>query len=217
MTLLKNASISGSGVVAENANLLEAGGSWAITIRLDDGLTITYTTDIPYLKNVYTGDTVTFKGKITNEFEVSAWCEDDGYVKLTNIKEDANTIEKYEVARDITKALNSVIDDLEFCKNYVGNVSSTGSRKFADEFVNRLRTSISSLDRKQVQKHFPNLISKLDILSAECGVICDLLEDMGKTNSSQNVNTIKSKAYNLIFDVAITAGNDELYKYTSIS
>ena len=213
-TLMENAYISGTGVVSANAEMRKVSDtSWAISITLDDGLSISYTTDIPYLTKLYTGDIVEFKGKIKDASKVSAWCEEDGYIKLSNVPEDTETIEKYEIARDIRDALYSVDDDLEFCNKYAGNTNNAGSRKFADEFVNRLRTSISSLDQSKIQKFFPNLVSKLDSLSEECNAICDLLEDMGRTNSSQNVSTIKSKAYNLRFDVLATAGDRELYKY----
>ena len=91
----------------------------------------------------------------------------------------------------ISDALTSV-SDLEFVAKYAGNVNNKGSRKFADSFMERLEGFYKDIDLTVIGEGFPELYESVSLIVSNHEMIIDLLNEMGRTNSSSNVTTMKT-------------------------
>lgn len=92
----------------------------------------------------------------------------------------------------VSDAFDAALDELGFVAKYAGNTNANGSRKFADEAIDRLRHSLDSIDAGYVDDNMPQVAAALPGIQSNIGSICDLLVDMGQTNSDANVPQIKS-------------------------
>lgn len=126
-------------------------------------------------------------------------------------KVEENTNKESQLATELIVATESVIDDLEFVSKYVGNVNSQGKRAFADEFINRLRDALLNFNMNDIKESMPELADDVAEVANTNKTISDLLLDMGRTNSDENVLTIKTLAN----DNLIKANNllEKLYVY----
>ena len=97
-----------------------------------------------------------------------------------------------EQALSISTAFNNAIDELTFVNKYAGNVNNNGSRKFADSAIESLRTSLSGIDIEYLNAIFPLSSAALPEIQGNIDSICEMLIDMGNTNSDKNVDEIKS-------------------------
>ena len=93
-----------------------------------------------------------------------------------------------------SNTLSGAIKELNFVQKYAGNVNGNGSRKFADERIDALRTSLSGLDMDYVKSNLPETAAAIPEIQSNIDTICDLLVEMGETNSDENVDRMKSMA-----------------------
>lgn len=119
--------------------------------------------------------------------------------------ESADTSEE---ARQISDILNDAMDDLEFVKKYAGNVNNNGSRKFADSFIQRMRSYVTDINMDYVNGHLPASAAALPDILQNITAICDMLEEMGVTNSDKDVPTMKSMADSTMKDIQALLGED---------
>lgn len=106
-----------------------------------------------------------------------------------------------ELASGVITCFEDSIDYLEFIEKYAGNVNGSGSRKVADSMIDSIRYSLSGLDEALIREYLPLTGKKLDSLQEDIDELCDLLVDMGKTNSDKNVSKIKRIAGNIVDDM----------------
>lgn len=126
-----------------------------------------------------------------------------------NVKEDAN--KESQLATELIVATESVIEDLKFVSKYAGNVNNQGERAFSDEFINRLRDTLLNFNINDINESMPELADDVAEIANTNKTICDLLLDMGRTNTDEHVSTIKTLAN----DNLIKAENllEKLYMY----
>lgn len=96
-----------------------------------------------------------------------------------------------EEALAASEAFANALDELAFVEKYAGNTNEKGSRKFADERVDALRNSLSPINVDYVNENLPEVATALPDIQTNIYTICDLLVDMGQTNSDANVPEIK--------------------------
>ena len=94
-------------------------------------------------------------------------------------------------AQKLVKAFQEAMDDLEFIAKYAGNVNGSGSRKFADSFINEMITRFDNIDMDLISEGMPELAKGAYEIQTNYYNIGNLLIDMGRTNSDENVSTIK--------------------------
>ena len=88
-------------------------------------------------------------------------------------------------ARDVSDAFAHAIKQIQFIKeNSVGE-------KFADSFIEETRTVFDNIDTDYVNKNLPKTSKELPTIKKNIDKICDLVEDMGETGSTDKVDTIK--------------------------
>lgn len=114
-----------------------------------------------------------------------------------------------EIVSSIISGLNQASDSFGFVQQYAGNVTPSGSRAFADSFIDGLRSSLDAVDIAVVENELPEAYEMLISIQERIDTVCDLLVDMGKTNSDKNVQKMKDlsgEAINMIdelFDGAL--------------
>lgn len=99
-----------------------------------------------------------------------------------------------EAALNVSKALNNAVEELSFVEKYAGNVNGKGSRKFADSKIESVQTSLSGIDMNYVMENLPVTAELLPRIQERIDLVCELLVDMGETNSDENVDLIKQTA-----------------------
>ena len=145
-------------------------------------------TDVPsdYAVSFDLGDTITISGTISKTS--IGWIEiraDDFY------KQDTNSEDQSKAVYD---GLSIAKEELESVKKYAGNVNGSGSRKFADEFIEELRNALANVDIEYVNSTLPQTASLLHTIQSNITTVTDLLVDMGNTNSDENVPQMKQLA-----------------------
>ena len=136
------------------------------------------------------------KEKVENRFELT-----EARNKLEGLK---RAEERRKALAELDKAkegLGTAKFDLNFTKKYAGNVNGNGSRKFADSFVSELRNCLDEVNVNVIAGTFPDVAKEITSVKQNCGEVCDLLEEMGRTNSSSYVSSIKSKASSTLSQV----------------
>ena len=97
--------------------------------------------------------------------------------------------------KDLYSALEMAEDKLNFITKYAGNVAPSGSRKFADEFLNEFNTCLEkTYNYDLIATEIPDIKGQVENIKNNNVQIYNLLVDMGNTNSDANVSTIKSNA-----------------------
>ena len=89
-------------------------------------------------------------------------------------------------------AANNLIWNFEFVSKYAGNVNGKGSRKFADSFLETLETAYNGIDLAPVKEVFPELYEQANVIINNTETVIGLLNEMGRTNSTSNVTTMKT-------------------------
>ena len=89
-------------------------------------------------------------------------------------------------------AANNLIWSFEFVSKYAGNVNGNGSRKFADSFLETLETAYNGIDLAPVKEVFPELYEQANVIINNTETVIGLLNEMGRTNSTSNVTTMKT-------------------------
>lgn len=90
------------------------------------------------------------------------------------------------------KAANSIVWNLELVAKYAGNVNGNGSRKFADSFLKTLQDAYKNIDLAPIREGFPELAEQVAVIMGNQEMVIDLLKEMGRTNSTSNVTTMKT-------------------------
>ena len=111
-------------------------------------------------------------------------------------EEEINDIKETIVAKkDLYAALEMAEDKLDFINKYAGNTSASGSRKFADEFLNEFKTCLDkTFNFELIGKEIPDIKLQVENIKSNNTSIYNMLVDMGNTNSAANVPTIKNNA-----------------------
>lgn len=98
----------------------------------------------------------------------------------------------------ISEAFNNAIDELTFVEKYAGNTNKSGSRKFADSKIESIQGALANIDIDYINENFPMTAERLPEIQSNIEQICDMLIDMGKTNSGKDVDTMKSMSRDTI-------------------
>lgn len=107
------------------------------------------------------------------------------------ITEGADTSEK---ALEISDKMTVAIQELTFVSKYAGNTNKSGSMAFADSKIEALQTSLDGLDMDYINANCPETAKAIGGIQANIDSICQMLIEMGNTNSDKDVETIKSLA-----------------------
>jgi len=99
-----------------------------------------------------------------------------------------------ESALAISDAFNTAIEELSFVAQYAGNTNNQGSRKFADTKIESVKNSLNGIDVAYINENLPETAGQLPKIQENIVKVCDLLVEMGRTNSDKDVNTIKQTA-----------------------
>ncbi len=143
------------------------------------------------------------KEKVENRFDlIDARNELEGLKRAEEQRKVEEERRKAMTELSLLKnGLETAKSKLEFTKKYAGNVNGKGSRKFADEFVAELRNCLNDVNVDLIAASFPDVARKIPSVKQNCGEVCDLLDEMGRTNSSSYVSSIKSKASSTLTQV----------------
>ena len=106
-----------------------------------------------------------------------------------------------EDAKACSDAFHVALDQLSFISQYAGNVNNDGSRKFADSFIESTQNSLSGLKTEYIESNCPETAEALPTIRENIDSICDMLIEMGNTNSTENIETIKSMAKDTMDDI----------------
>ena len=133
---------------------------------------------------------------------------------IVKLPDSKGTVEfKYDISADensatgeeamaVSDAMSFAIDQLEFIKN-----NSIGE-KFADEFVDSTRNAFAELDNDYIAESLPETAEALPGIIDDINTICDLVEDMGSTGSTENVDEIKSTCDSVIAEIEELQGSE---------
>lgn len=112
----------------------------------------------------------------------------------------------------IEECFDDAIFRMGFLVKSAGNVNAKGSRKVADEFTDAIKTAFDDINMEFVEECLPLTAEKLPEIEEDMLELYALLIDMGQTNSSANVLSIKTKAA-LIEDDLNELLEDEIFAY----
>ena len=90
------------------------------------------------------------------------------------------------------KSANAIVWNLEFVAKYAGNVNGNGSRKFADSFLEDLEEAYKNVDLEAIREGFPEVAEQAAVIMNNNEMVIALLKEMGRTNSTSNVTTMKT-------------------------
>ena len=94
-------------------------------------------------------------------------------------------------AKKVIAAFNEAEDLLDFVQKYAGNVNGNGSMKFADSFLEDIKTCFDEIDMDAFAAGFPDAAGPLGEIIANCDTVHSLLVEMGNSNSDRNVGRMK--------------------------
>ena len=141
---------------------------------------------------------IDLRGTSTTGGYTSTTLKQTKIMKVTGMEKSdyEKEVEYINTKKEIYNGLTIAQDKLEFVSKYAGNTNTKGSRKFDDKFLEQLKnsTNFENLNLDEVEKKHPGTKKTLEEISSEITSIHALLVDMGNTNSSKNVNTIKTNA-----------------------
>lgn len=156
---------------------------------------------IAYAEKLYGILTDNEKESIENRLELANAREEYERLVQEAIEAEQAAIEAARIAKIETampemdafiKAANSIVWNLEFVAKYAGNVNGNGSRKFADSFMDDLESAYKDIDVALIAEGFPELAERIGVIMANHEMVIDLLNEMGRTNSTSNVTTMKT-------------------------
>ena len=156
---------------------------------------------IAYAEKLYGILTDNEKESIENRLELANAREEYERLVQKAIEAEQAAIEAARIAKIETampemdafiKAANSIVWNLEFVAKYAGNVNGNGSRKFADSFMDDLESAYKDIDVALIAEGFPELAERIGVIMANHEMVIDLLNEMGRTNSTSNVTTMKT-------------------------
>ena len=156
---------------------------------------------IAYAEKLYGILTDNEKESIENRLELANAREEYERLVQEAIEAEQAAIEAARIAKIETampemdafiKAANSIVWNLEFVAKYAGNVNGNGSRKFADSFMDDLESAYKDIDVALIAEGFPELAERIGVIMANLEMVIDLLNEMGRTNSTSNVTTMKT-------------------------
>lgn len=132
--------------------------------------------------------------------------------KMVSNAEDLTSAVKTFDKMFIQAALYVVTNKLDFISQYAGNVNGSGERKFADDFLNDIRDAFSKISySKLVSEGMPEAYEVIEGFNEKAKDIIYLIEDMGETNSDENVQDIKSGAKDLMSEINAFMNNIDNY------
>ena len=156
---------------------------------------------IAYAEKLYGILTDNEKESIENRLELANAREEYERLVQEAIEAEQAAIEAARIAKIETampemdafiKAANSIVWNLGFVAKYAGNVYGNGSRKFADSFMDDLESAYKDIDVALIAEGFPELAERIGVIMANHEMVIDLLNEMGRTNSTSNVTTMKT-------------------------
>lgn len=138
------------------------------------------------------------------------------YDELYAAEQERIAQEQLAKKQEALSALATALDEevlylMDFVSKYAGNVSGSGSREFADSFIERMQTCFVNVDFEAFADE-PDIYNAATKIRDDLATVTGLVIDMGNTNSAANVPTIKSMASTILSE-ATSLLNNQLSEY----
>lgn len=115
-----------------------------------------------------------------------------------NAQSNSDKSDMSKEARAIYNSLDVAKGQLKFVEKHAGETNEVGSMAWSDDFFEDLQYTFDNIDVEYINEHLPLVAEKFPIIQSNVEQICNMLVEMGETNSDKNVKAIKAMAQDTI-------------------